>query len=146
MDRTTAVKLAIYETVARTARVPLINELAEQLGEGVVDVRQAIAELASQRLLVLEVESGEIRMAPPFSAVPTAHRVTVGDQTYVANCIWDAFGIAAALQDDAEVRTSCGDCDEPMAFMVQAGRPLAVPCAIHYAVPAAHWWDDIVHS
>jgi hypothetical protein len=33
-----------------------------------------------------------------------------------------------------------------MRLEVRDGRPVPRACAIHFAVPAAHWWDDIVHT
>src|SRR5437667_11759339 len=39
-------------------------------------------------------ENGELWRAAPFSAVPTAFPVKVGDRSYYGNCIWDALGIA----------------------------------------------------
>ena len=26
------------------------------------------------------------------------------------------------------------------------GKPVPQDCAVHFAVPAAHWWDDIVYT
>ena len=43
-------------------------------------------------------------MAMPFSALPTAFRVVVGERSVWANCAWDAFGIAAALERGRVVR------------------------------------------
>ncbi len=85
-------------------------------------------------------------MVPPFSGVETPFLVSVGGKSYFANCVWDALGIAAALHHDAEVATICGDCKEPMSLQVRQGNPVPQDCAIHFAVPAAHWWDDIVYT
>src|SRR5256885_7144555 len=48
-------------------------------------------------------------MAHPFSAVPTAYPVVIGERTYWANCAWDAAGILS-LVGDGECRTRCADC------------------------------------
>ena len=53
--------------------------------------------------LVLDADTGAIRMANPFSAVPTPHRVHADGRRWHANCAWDAFGICAALQVDGRV-------------------------------------------
>jgi hypothetical protein len=85
-------------------------------------------------------------MAPPFSAVPTPFRVAAAGREYFANCVWDAFGIPAALHRDADVEASCACCGEPMSLAVRDGRPLPAPGIAHFAVPAARWWDDIAYT
>ena len=116
------------------------------LDSSVDEVREAFNKLCEKRLLVLEADSDKIRMAPPFSGVETPFRVKVGEKSYFANCIWDALGVAAALHDDGDVVTTCGDCGEPMSLQVRDGAPVLQDCAIHFAVPAAHWWDDITYT
>ena len=96
--------------------------------------------------LVLDAETREIRMANPFSAVPTPFRVHAGGRWWFANCAWDAFGICAALGVDGRIETSCPDCDEPIAVQLCDGRPDDEMPVFHCLVPAAHWWDDIVFT
>jgi hypothetical protein len=85
-------------------------------------------------------------MAPPFSGIETQHRVKIEDKLYFANCAWDAFGIAAALIRDADIESACPDCDEPLAFQIRDGKPLSQECVVHFAVPAAKWWRDIIYT
>jgi len=145
-DFDVSVKLHVYGTIAATTRVPTIAEVAQGLKRRAEEVEQAFQRLFKKRLLVLEPDTGEIRMAPPFSAVETPFRVLVEGKSYFANCVWDALGVAAALHRDADVATTCGDCGLPMAMQVRGGNVVPYPCAVHFAVPAAHWWDDIVFS
>ncbi len=85
-----------------------------------------------------------IRMAPPFSGVETPFRVRVREKTYYANCAWDALGVPAALHQEATIEASDGHSGEPITLYVREGKPVPEPCAIHFAVPAALWWRDIV--
>ena len=85
-------------------------------------------------------------MAPPFSAVPTGFLVRSVGRSYYANCVWDAYGVAAALQRDAEIEASCGCCGESMRLEVAGGEPVPVAGVAHFAVPAGEWWDDIVYT
>jgi Alkylmercury lyase len=55
---------------------------------------------------VLKPATNELRMANPFSAVPTAYRVHAAGQWWYGNCAWDALGICAALRTDGRVETS----------------------------------------
>lgn len=143
MDFETVVKMGIYGSTAEMAEVPSLDRLSSLLDKPREEVEVACKSLAAKRLLVLDRETGEIRMAPPFSGVRTPHKVTIGDKTYSANCIWDAFGVAVALDRDADIATGCADCGEPMLLKVRNRVPVPEPCVIHYAVPAAYWWDDI---
>ena len=96
--------------------------------------------------LVLDAETREIRMANPFSAVPTQFRVEAGGRGWFGNCAWDAFGICAALGVDGRIETVCADCDEPIEVRVRDGRPDDETLVFHCLVPAAQWWDDIVFT
>lgn len=146
MDFDVTVRLNIYQTIADTTRVPLIAEVARAFGRPASDVEESFHRLFKKRLLVLEPGTSEIRMAPPFSAVETPFRVFTGGKSYFANCVWDALGVSAALHTDVTVATTCGDCGAPMSMEVRGGAPVPQECAVHFAVPAAHWWDDIVFT
>lgn len=149
MNFETQVKLAVYETTAETTRVPDAARVARIVGAKVADVLEAFTALAAQRLLVLEPDDpGSIRMAPPFSGVPTEFRTEVGLKTYDANSIWDAFGVAAALGENAVVQTIDDHTREPLAVQIRRAAAMSFPggCVGHFAVPAALWWDDIVFT
>lgn len=95
--------------------------------------------------LVLNPATDEIRMANPFSAVPTAYRVEAAGRRWYANCAWDAFGICAVL-GDGTIEASCPDCGEPFGVDVRDGHPGDTSLLFHCLVPAARWWDDIVYT
>jgi hypothetical protein len=141
-DRT--VRLAVYRNVVEDGLPPTPDELADELGVAITDVRSSLRRLADGHMLVLTPGTSSIWMAAPFSAVPTPFEVAVGDRRYFANCIWDALGIPACLHADARIDTSCPDCAEPMELEVRDGG-LREPAdgVIHFAIPAARWWEDI---
>jgi Alkylmercury lyase len=143
----TTVKLAIYRTIADNALTPTSAEVAKSSGLTEEDVRAAFARLRAERLLVPEPgDPSRIRMAPPFSGVPTAFPVEAKGKRYYANCVWDAYGIAAALHSDTTIPASDGFSNEPLTLEVREGRPIPQTYVAHFAVPAAHWWDDIIHT
>ena len=82
----------------------------------------------------------------PFSGIPTAFPVEALGKRYYANCVWDAFGVAAALHADAIIPTADGFSGEPLTLEVKSGPPIGQLSVAHFAVPAAHWWDDIVFT
>ena len=91
------IKLAIYQHFAQTGQRPSPALIAEHVRAKVSEVREAYAQLCAERVLVLEADGESIRMAPPFSGVPTQHLVVIDGISYFANCAWDAFGLPAAL-------------------------------------------------
>jgi hypothetical protein len=146
-DRDTTVKLTVYQMIAGAGLVPTSAHVAKATRIREESVREAFVGLAAKRLLVLEPgEPGRIRMAPPFSGVPTAFPVEAKGKRYYANCVWDAFGIAAALNADAVIPASDGFSGEPLMLEVKNRQPVAQPYVAHFAVPAAHWWDDIIFT
>jgi hypothetical protein len=147
MDFDTAVKLNIYETIARTTQSPTTRDVAQSLSAPLAEVEAAFERLHKKRLLVPEPgDPSRIRMAPPFSGVPTPFRVMVRDKLYYANCAWDALGIPAALHENALVEAADGHTGQPIRLEVRDGQPIPEPCVIHFAVPAARWWDDIIFT
>lgn len=147
MDVLTSVKLAIYDTFATTTRAPSLADVAQHLNLSTDEVQAAFDELHQKRLLVPEPDDrSRIRMAPPFSAIPTTFKVTVAAKMYFAPCAWDSIGIPAALNADGMVRAQDGHTREPITLVIREGSPKPTPCIIHIAVPAAHWWDDIIYT
>jgi hypothetical protein len=144
MDRDLDVKMAVYAHFAATARRPEPEEIAERVGAAVPEVLETYARLRTQRVLVLEADGASIRMAPPFSGVPTQHVAAVLGRRYFANCAWDSLGIPAALGSPATVESRCEQSGEPLRLRVDRDGPEASDWLFHCAVPAAHWWDDIV--
>ena len=94
----------------------------------------------------LDPATAAIRMANPFSAVPTPYRVLTADRWWYANCAWDAFGICAALHVDGLIETSCPDCGDELRVRVANQLPDDESLLFHCLVPAANWWDDIVFT
>jgi len=88
----------------------------------------------------LVLDGDAIRMANPFSAIPTPYRVEAGGRWWYANCAWDAFGICAALGVDGRIE------HRDMVVEVRDRRPDDETLVFHCLVPAAQWWDDIVYT
>jgi hypothetical protein len=143
----TEVKLAIYRVTADTGVVPTSSEVARKIDVEEAEVLDAFARLHKKRLLVPEPENpSRIRMAPPFSGIATAFPVDANGRRYHANCVWDAYGIAAALHTDAMIPAADGHTGEPLWLEVKNNQPVLRSYVAHFAVPAALWWDDIVFT
>ena len=118
---------------------------AEELGDA-EQVKAGWRQLHEAHALVLNPATAEIRMANPFSAVPTAYRVEAGGRWWYANCAWDAFGILSALKVDGRIESSCPDCGAPYTVTLVERKVDDSSLLFHCLVPAAHWWDDIVFT
>jgi hypothetical protein len=130
-----------YAHIVEHGRAPLASELGDESA-----VLAGWHRLHEAHALVLNPATDELRMLNPFSCVPTSYRVEARGRWWYANCAWDAFGICAALHVDGRIETSCADCGEPIELVVRDQQPDDTSLLFHVAVPAAHWWDDIVFT
>jgi Alkylmercury lyase len=135
-----------YRLFVELGRAPSAGEVATAAGLPRAEIEEGWRRLHDEHALVLGPEGAQIRMAAPFSAVPTPHRVKVAGRSWYANCAWDAFGICAALHADGRIESSCPDCGEPIAVEVRDKRPDDTSVLFHCLVPAERWWDDIVFT
>ena len=146
LDFDTRVKLAVYGATAESGTPPPIDAISARVGADIATVREAYSRLRSARLLVLDADGVTVRMAPPFSGVPTQHRVTSEGVHYHANCAWDALAIPAALKRPGRVESRCEQTLQPLALDVGVNGPEPSPWLFHTPVPAGKWWDDIVFT
>lgn len=137
---------ATYSLFVDRGRAPTLDETAASVGAPASEVEEGWRRLHAVHALVLDLPRLEIRMANPFSAVPTNFRVHAADRDWYANCAWDAFGICIVLDVDGRIETSCPDCGEEIAVEVSGMTPDDESLVFHCLVPAAQWWDDIVFT
>jgi hypothetical protein len=135
-----------YRLFVELGRAPGAAEVAGEAGTTTADVEAGWRRLHDAHALVLDAGTGGIRMANPFSGMPTAYRVRTAGRPWYANCAWDAFGVCAALQADGCIETVCSDCGEPIAVEVTGEKPDDETLLFHCLVPAVRWWDDIVFT
>jgi hypothetical protein len=136
----------VYDQTMKTTASPTIVETATALSTTSAEVQASFQRLADAHMLVLQKDTGEILMANPFSAVPTPFLTQIDGKTYYGNCIWDVMGIPAMLKRDAFIQTSCGDCGTSMTLRIVNGSLEPAIGIVHFAVPAAQWWADIVFN
>ena len=140
------VRVELYQEFVATGRALSAAALADRLQSPVEEVRAALERLAAGKAIVLQAESREILMAPPFSAVPTAFAVRIDARSCFAPCVWDGLGAMALLGEAARLETSCGCCGEAMALVLRDGKLAGARGTIHFAIPARQWWNSIVFT
>jgi hypothetical protein len=141
-----AIRNLTYQQFVERGRAPSSDEIAESAAIPVGELRASWQRLHEGHAIVLDASTGELRMANPFSAVPTAFRVRAAGRWWYANCAWDAFGICAAVGTDGRVETACADCGDALVCEVRDRRPDNPALLFHCLVPATAWWDDIVFT
>ncbi len=139
------VRNAVYATILERSVPPTVDETATALGVSPDDVRSAYERPNNRHALFLTPGSHDVRMAHPFSGVPTAFRVEADGRTYWANCAWDALGIPAALHADARIEAPTGD-GESMRFAIEAGQVKGWQGVVHFPLPFRRWYDDLIET
>jgi hypothetical protein len=141
-----AIRRQIYESTLRRGSPPTIHELSELSGESPDDVAAALRRLSTARIVVLQSGSGEILMAPPFSAVPTPFVVHTAAHSSYANCAWDALGVSVMMHQPAQIVCACSCCGEALNLRTRMDGLPEGDAVMHFAIPARRWWDDIVFT
>jgi len=143
----TDVRLHIYAELTSRATAPTVRATAAALGASEDAVADAYDRLAASKAIVLHNGSRNVLMAAPYSAVPTRHVARiVGGRSYYGNCVWDALGVIAMLGNDGDVLTSCPDCEAPLELHVRGGVLEPTDAVVHFALPPARWWENIVFT
>jgi alkylmercury lyase len=141
------VRLHILRELIASGAAPSVRSTGVALGVSESDAAAAYDRLAANRVIVLEPGTHNVLMAAPLSAVPTPHVVRMADgRSLYGNCVWDALGAIAMLGQDGDVETVCMDCDAPLTLRVRGGTLEPSDAVVHFAVPAARWWENIVFT
>jgi hypothetical protein len=133
----------VYHDFVRTGEAPTAGQIGHELGISLPAVTASLERLDAAHVLVLDPATRALWMAMPFSAVPTPFRVRAGNRKWWANCAWDALGISAMLKVPAEITTTCSDCGDPEPVQTTGQGLAGGNGVVHFAIPAASWWDDI---
>ena len=141
------VRLHILNELIAVGTAPSVSATADARRWAESDVAAAYDRVAASRVLVLRPGTRDVLMAAPLSAVSTPHVVRLPDgRSRYGNCIWDALGVLAMLGSDGVVDSTCADCDASLELRVHNGTLDASDAVVHFAVPAARWWEDIVFT
>jgi mercuric reductase len=141
------VRLHILRELIASGAAPSVRDTGAALGVSESDAAAAYERLAANRVIVLQPGTRDVLMAAPLSAVPTPHVVRMADgRLHYANCVWDALGVIAMLGMDGDVETVCADCEAPLRLTLRGEALQPTDAVVHFAVPAARWWEDIVFT
>lgn len=132
------VRAQIYVLCVDQVRTVDAEGLARAGGWDEAEVLASLQRLAGEHRIAL-TDNGAVRMAHPFSAVPTAYRTVIGDRWWWANCAWDSLAILSLLGD--------GEAHGPNGLVWTVDRGEVHPDGIvHLLVPARSFWDDVAFT
>ena len=141
------VRLSIFQRLTDTGRPPVVEELMTEFDLTRSDAIAVLARLAEARHIALVEGTARILMAFPFSGIATPFGVTTAEQSYFANCAWDAVALHSTLGKDVRIDSFCHHCGEPITIEMSGGRSTLVEPAetiVYLALRPAQWWEDII--
>lgn len=141
------VRTFIYEHFAATTHAPDLLTIAQHFGLGDARATDILKALHEIHALFLDPGTTNIRIANPFSGVPTPFEVDANGQRYWANCAWDSFGVIAALQaTDGVIHATCAHSDTPLQVQIHQGAVVDTTAIIHILVPFREWYQNMVFT
>ncbi|HEX6817388.1 MAG TPA: organomercurial lyase [Ktedonobacterales bacterium] len=141
-----SVRHFIYQYIVEHEKPPSIAQTSAGLAIPAAQAEAAYHRLHQLHAILLEPHSLAVRIANPFSGVPTQYRVYANGHMYWATCAWDALGIPAVLHCDARIEATCSDAQESVEIVVDRGSVRGHGEVIHLAVPYRQWHNDLVHT
>jgi hypothetical protein len=140
------VRAFIYQHFADTTHAPRVEETARHFNISNEEVGEIYKELNERHAFFLEPDTLTIRMANPFSAIPTDFKVHANDKTYFANCAWDMLGIPAALHCDATIDAVFTESNDTVQLEIRDGKVTNSELLVHFPLPFARWYDDLIFT
>jgi hypothetical protein len=136
----------IFMYIVEHERPPTTGETALALRLDREFVRDAYKWLGEKHAIFLDPGTLSVRMAHPFSAIPTPYRVHTNNHTYYANCAWDSFGILAALHQEGRIEATHVGGQDTITIDVADDQVYGHDEIIHFLLPFAQWYDDLVFT
>ncbi|HCR71438.1 MAG TPA: hypothetical protein DIW23_08355 [Anaerolineae bacterium] len=136
----------VYQNFAETTHPPSVEETAKHFDITNEETKDLYLELHNRHAFFLDLETLNIRMANPFSGIPTDFKVTANGKTYFANCAWDMLGIPAALHTDAVIEAKFTESNEEVKLEVKNGQITNNQLLVHFPLPFSRWYDDLVFT
>lgn len=132
------VRALIYQLLVDQVRTVDSAVLARHLGRDGTEISESLSRLAAEHRIAL-TDDGAVRMAHPFSGVPTAYRSQIEDRWWWANCAWDSLAILSLLGE--------GEAHGPNGLFWEVADGEVRPGGIvHLLVPARSFWDDVAFT
>ena len=147
----------VYNHFANTTHAPSVEDTATHFNISPEEASGFYKELHNRHAFFLDSDTLTIRMAWPFSAVPTNFKAHANGKTYYANCAWDMLGIPVVLQSDALIEAVCTESKDAVQLEIKSGNIAQAAVLggedtdpstllVHFPLPFARWYDDLVFT
>lgn len=136
----------VYQHFSDTTLPPSVDITAAHFNTSTEAASEYYKELHNRHALFLDLGTLAVRMANPFSAIPTDFKVHANSKTYYANCAWDMLGIPAALHTDAVIEAKFTESNETVSLEVKNGKVTNSELLVHFPLSFSHWYDDLVFT
>lgn len=141
-----ALRGLLTRLIADFGRAPSPQELADTVNLPLADIDASLNRLAANHSLLLHPGTTRPWVVHPFALAPGSCWVQTPRHGYWANCLYCAFGIAAALKCDASVTTRYGGECDTICYQISASAVSRPHDRFHFAVPPQRWWDNVIFS
>lgn len=136
----------VYQHLADTTKPPSVDEATRQFNISPEEATDYYKELHNRHAFFLDLDSMTVRMANPFSGIPTDFKVHANGKTYFANCAWDMLGIPAALHTDAVIEAKFTESNDLVKLEVKNGKATNPDLLVHFPLAFSRWYDDLVFT
>jgi hypothetical protein len=161
----------VYNHIADTTHPPTVDVTSARFDISTQEASEYYRELHNRHAFILDLETMTVRMANPFSGIPTDFKVHANGKSYYANCAWDMLGIPAALHTNAVIEAVCTGSNELVELEIEDGHvtqsasegslpltsetlrswreaplPQSDMLLVHFPLPFARWYDDLVFT
>jgi len=136
-----------YSHFADTTHPPSVDITAAHFNISNEEASAYYRELHNRHAFFLDLETLTVRMANPFSGIPTDFKIHADGKTYYANCAWDMLGIPAALHsDNAVIEAKFTESNELVNLEIKDGKVTNEDLLVHFPLPFSRWYDDLVFT
>lgn len=125
---------------------PTTAELASLTSRSEEEVQRGLEALAENHAIVLHPDSHKIWVAHPFALFPTLFWVESDRQSWYGNCTWCSFGVAALVKEDVKIHTKLNGTIDPLIIHIEDGQVRETDLAVHFPIPAKHFWDNVIYT
>lgn len=140
------VRGALTRLIAEKGHAPDIATLAGQLHTEPARVETSLKRLHEAHALLLHPNSTAPWVVHPFALAPGGCWVETESRGYWANCLYCAFGVAAALGCDARITTRLGGESETVVLAISNGELIQQDGVFHLSTPPASWWPHVIYA
>jgi hypothetical protein len=137
---------AIIRSIVDNGDAATPDELATRFGVGRDEIETALRALDDYHGVVLHPGSFEVWVAHPFSLAPTSFRVWSDQREWWSPCAWCALGVVELVGGTGTITTQLGHSARQVMVQVEHGELLDTDLLVHFPVPMARAWDNVIYT